>query len=153
MDIYAIVSPQGGSWNWQASGLRSHPGKAHGRRATRPLSKASMLQESMSGVRTFFRHCPSCGRRFEIRLVKKEQVASEVLDEKLERPENPIIARGMTPIIPTGPAPTILGNDVPSIVDIEDFQYTYKCKHCGHEWSEVHEKEQTYRAPEGYTGD
>jgi len=85
--------------------------------------------------------------------VKKERVALEELDEKLERPENPIIARGMTPIIPTGTAPTILSNDVPSIVDIEDFQYTYKCKHCGHGWSEVREKEQTYRAPEGYTGD
>lgn len=149
MDIYAIVSLR----KVHGTG-RNHAARAgHGRRATRPLSKADTQQESMSSVRTFFRHCPSCGRRFEIRLVKKERVASEELDEKLERPEDPIVVRGMTPIIPTGPAPTILSNDVPSIVDIEDFQYTYKCKHCAHEWSEVHEKEQTYRAPEGYTGD
>ncbi|HVC26596.1 MAG TPA: hypothetical protein VND40_00405 [Nitrososphaerales archaeon] len=107
----------------------------------------------MSGVRAFFRHCPSCGRRFEIRLVKKEQVDSEELNEKLERPVNPIIARAMTPILPTGAAPTVLSNDVPTIVDIEDFQFTYKCKHCGHEWSEVHKTEQSYAAPEGYTGD
>jgi len=24
----------------------------------------------------------------------------------------------------------------PTIVDVEEFQYNYKCKHCGHEWSE-----------------
>jgi hypothetical protein len=23
-------------------------------------------------------------------------------------------------------------------LDIEEFQYAYKCKHCGHEWSEKH---------------
>ena len=107
----------------------------------------------MSIVRTFLRHCPSCGRRFEIRLVKKELVDSQEMSEKLERPESPIIARSMTPINPAGPAPTVLSNEVPSIVDIEDFQYTYRCEHCGHEWSKVHKEEQSYRAPEGYTGD
>jgi hypothetical protein len=29
----------------------------------------------------------------------------------------------------------------PIIADIEEFQYTYKCKHCGHEWSEKHVEE------------
>jgi DNA-directed RNA polymerase subunit RPC12/RpoP len=107
----------------------------------------------MSDVRTFFRHCPSCGRRFEIRLVKKEQADSSELTEKLERPMNPITARSMSPIISTRSAPALLSNEAPSIVDIEDFRYSYKCKHCGHEWSEVRETERTFDAPEGYTGD
>jgi DNA-directed RNA polymerase subunit RPC12/RpoP len=107
----------------------------------------------MSGIRTFFRHCPSCGRRFEIRLVKKEAVDSEELNARLPRPVNPLMARAVTPALPTRSAPTLLSNEVPSIVDIEEFQYTYRCKHCGHEWSEVHEKEESYSAPEGYTGD
>jgi hypothetical protein len=34
-------------------------------------------------------------------------------------------ARGAT-------APLVVGEDIPVVVDIKDFQYTYKCKHCGH---------------------
>ena len=26
----------------------------------------------------------------------------------------------------------------PIVVDVEQFQYSYKCKHCGHEWTEKH---------------
>jgi len=78
---------------------------------------------------------------------------SEELNEKLAPPAGPLIARAKTPINLVGSAPTLLSNEVASIVDIEDFRFTYKCKHCGHEWSEVHEKEESYSAPEGYTGD
>ena len=98
----------------------------------------------MSGIRTFFRHCPSCGRRFEIRLVKKERVDSEAITE------------GLKPSAPSSPSRLSalpLSQDAPSIVDIEDFRYTYKCKHCGHEWSEVNRTESTFAAPDGYTGD
>jgi len=98
----------------------------------------------MSGIRTFFRHCPSCGRRFEIRLVRKEQVDSEEITEDLKR---------SVPSASIRPSGIILSQDAPSIVDVEDFQYTYKCKHCGHEWSEVQKTESTFAAPTGYTGD
>jgi uncharacterized Zn finger protein len=37
--------------------------------------------------------------------------------------------------------PVVVEEDVPVTVDIKEFQYTYKCKHCGHVWSETHEKE------------
>ena len=30
----------------------------------------------------------------------------------------------------------------PIILDVEDFQYTYKCGHCGHEWTEHRTKEE-----------
>jgi hypothetical protein len=111
----------------------------------------------MSAIRTFFRHCPSCGRRFEIRLVKKESVDSEDIEENLPRPVNPLITRAMVSN-PTNPVltksmPIGLSENAPSIVDIEDFRYTYKCRHCGHEWSEVHQTESSYDAPKGYTGD
>ena len=33
-------------------------------------------------------------------------------------------------------APLILQYSIPIEVDIEDFQYQYKCGLCGHEWSE-----------------
>jgi len=25
----------------------------------------------------------------------------------------------------------------PILVDVEEFRYTYKCGHCGHEWTEI----------------
>jgi len=35
----------------------------------------------------------------------------------------------------------VVEEKVPITIDVEDFQYTYKCKHCGHVWSELHTKE------------
>jgi len=78
-------------------------------------------------VRTFFRRCPYCGRRFEIRLVKKKLIGSEQVESKVEQ---------YTPVSVT--APVVLESDVPMIVEIDEFSYTYKCKHCGHQWSEDH---------------
>ena len=51
------------------------------------------------------------------------------------------------------PAVAVLAEDAPVVVDIEEFQYTYRCKHCGHQWSEVRDTERKFEAPEGYTGD
>ena len=31
--------------------------------------------------------------------------------------------------------------DVPMTMDVKDFRYTYKCKHCGHVWTEMREKD------------
>jgi len=76
-------------------------------------------------VRTFFRHCPSCGRRFEIRLVNKKLVASEQVESNMEH---------YTPVSVS--APLVLESNVPMAVEIDDFSYTYRCKHCGHQWSE-----------------
>jgi len=33
----------------------------------------------------------------------------------------------------------------PIIIDVEEFQYAYKCNHCGHEWSEKHVEEHKER--------
>jgi len=99
-------------------------------------------------VRTFFRHCPSCGRRFEIRLESKKPVDSESLTETGpvgHAPTSSIMARTVMPVM--------LSEDAAVIVDIEEFQYTYECKHCGHEWSEIQKTERKYDAPKGYTGD
>ena len=49
--------------------------------------------------------------------------------------------------------PILLAEDAPVVVRVEEFQYSYRCKHCGHEWSEVHETEHKFDAPKGYTGD
>ena len=104
----------------------------------------------MSEIRTFFRHCPACGRRFEIRLVGKELEDSEAFEEEA-RP-----ARAATPASVMGRSivvPTLVGQDKPTLVDVEEFQYAYKCKHCGHEWTEVRNVTESSAAPTGYTGD
>ena len=82
----------------------------------------------MAEVRTFFRHCPSCGRRFEIRLVNKKLIRSEQIESNMKE---------YTPLIS---GPLVLESDVPTVTEIDDFDYTYRCKHCGHQWSEEHFK-------------
>jgi uncharacterized Zn finger protein len=99
----------------------------------------------MSGVRTFFRHCPSCGRRFEIRLVSKKSLESESLTET--EPKGDLSAPSLLA------RPVTLTEEAPVIVDIDEFQYTYECKHCGHEWSEIHKTKREASKPKGYTGD
>jgi DNA-directed RNA polymerase subunit RPC12/RpoP len=103
----------------------------------------------MSSVSTFFRHCPYCGRRFEIRLVEKKKVDSAdiVEEEKIQSQTDPFL--GTTP----APLPIVLQENVPKIVDVKEFRYTYRCKHCGHQWSEFQKKDETVDSPEGYTGD
>jgi hypothetical protein len=77
--------------------------------------------------------------------VNKKLVGSEAFSEKEER----FRAAGSS----VRPAQAVVQEDVTSIVDVEEFQYQYRCKHCGHEWSEVHEAERTVNKPKGYTGD
>jgi uncharacterized Zn finger protein len=76
-------------------------------------------------VRTFFRRCPSCARRFEIRLVKKKLIDSQQIESSREQ------------ITPTSYYPPVMvESNVPMVVEVDDFSYTYRCKHCGHQWSE-----------------
>ncbi len=75
----------------------------------------------------FFRHCPECGRRFHIKLESKKLVTEH--RESVPR----LVPRAATA---RGGNPIILQQGTPIIIDVEEFQYLYKCKHCGHEWSE-----------------
>jgi predicted RNA-binding Zn-ribbon protein involved in translation (DUF1610 family) len=89
-------------------------------------------------IETYFRYCPQCGKRFHIRLVSKKEVSSH--EETIE--ETHYWARGT--FSPTGThsaGPAVLEESIPHTIEIEDFQYSYKCKHCGHEWTESHVEE------------
>ncbi|HXQ93227.1 MAG TPA: hypothetical protein VN739_09510 [Nitrososphaerales archaeon] len=87
----------------------------------------------MSNIETFFRRCPNCGKRFEIRLVSKELIETESIKE--ERP----ITGGYFGGYPGSYVQ--VGETEPVYVDVEKFKYSYKCKHCGHQWVEIREKE------------
>jgi len=92
----------------------------------------------MSEGRTFFRFCPACGKRFHITLVSKELVGEEV-DRAVSRHGTlqGISARGFSPAA----MPVLVEQDVPVIVTVEDFRYTYRCKHCGHAWMEMQKRQ------------
>ncbi|OLE91674.1 MAG: hypothetical protein AUF79_03075 [Crenarchaeota archaeon 13_1_20CM_2_51_8] len=81
----------------------------------------------------FFRHCPQCGRRFHIKLEAKKLVGVD--HESRSRPSRGVpLTGGMT----WQTMHAIVQDERPVVLDIEKFQYAYKCKHCGHEWSEKH---------------
>jgi uncharacterized Zn finger protein len=100
----------------------------------------------MSEIETIFRHCPACGRRFEIRLVRKETVS----DRKETTDVKTIVAPPGAPAVPMHGAaafssmasPLVVEEDVPVTVEITEFQYTYRCKHCGHQWAELRTTQQ-----------
>jgi hypothetical protein len=80
----------------------------------------------LSEVRNFFRICPSCGRRFHIKLVnKKLEKETKVATERRERTTPGfLLGSRYAPVLPT-----LLEVDVPVTVDVEDFEFHYKCKH------------------------
>jgi hypothetical protein len=79
----------------------------------------------------FFRHCPGCGRRFHIKLESKKLV-------HLDRESIPGIPAPLSVSQIRGAHPVLLVQEGsrPIVVDVEEFQYSYECQHCGHEWSE-----------------
>jgi len=99
----------------------------------------------MSNVTAFLRHCPSCGRRFEVRLTGKNEVGTERVNYPSTRAGTSswthMAARaGLGNVRST--SQTIwdshveVAEKVQVTVEKKGFQYSYRCKHCGHEWVE-----------------
>jgi len=92
----------------------------------------------MSEVKEFFRICPSCGRRFHIKLVSKKLVGERTEVESIKQAA---AYRTFGAYRGASWSPVTVEENVPITINIEDFEYSYKCKHCGHTWSELHETE------------
>ncbi len=92
----------------------------------------------MSEVSSFFRHCPSCGRRFHFKLVNKKlvDVKRETVEKNVVNPSGISASDGSAFAPASSFAPVPLQISIPVEVDIEDFLYQYRCGHCGHEWME-----------------
>jgi hypothetical protein len=91
----------------------------------------------------FFRHCPGCGRRFHIKLVSRKLV--DVERELIPTEE---VVTGSYGRLGSGP-PIVMVEGKPIIVRAEEFEYAYKCDHCGHEWAEKRFEEQTLQKGTG----
>ena len=100
----------------------------------------------MPSVTTFFRHCPSCGRRFEVRLVNKKLASTE--REAYETTSGGTSSTSgigakigydfapRSPGVLTHDGYVVLNAKVRVTVERKEFQYAYKCGHCGHQWIE-----------------
>ena len=101
----------------------------------------------MSEIKTFFRTCPACGKRFEIRLKEKKLVEKERIERTEPVRKDYLSNAGSTGLVSGAgiPAPwpgsVVVAESEPTVIDMEEFQYSYKCKHCGHEWLERHVEE------------
>ena len=106
---------------------------------------------TMSGIKVFFRHCPSCGRRFELRLVSRVEISDE--EENLTAKESAIAQSERKETVQMLDPETPITLSIPEIQEIKEFRYSYQCKHCGHEWSEKAVQVVREQANSGYTGD
>ncbi len=102
-----------------------------------PVAPESAQRSGRSLVE-FFRHCPECGRGFHIKLESKKRLS---LDRETIRRPKATMMRGPAGGVGRGRGDLpyqriIVYEGEPIIIDIEELQYNYKCKHCGHEWSE-----------------
>jgi len=105
----------------------------------------------MSEIKAFLRFCPSCGQRFHVRLVGEELVGTDVGKATVEQPAAP--AAPAAPGRQAGRTVAEAFGSAQLMVEEDEYQFSYKCKHCGHEWSERHVKEVKGNEPRGYTGD
>ena len=82
-------------------------------------------------------HCPGCGRRFHVKLESKKLLSSHT--EKIpSKVVGGMVFRGAT--VATTPSYIVVQEGKPLIIGHEEFQYAYKCGHCGHEWTETRTK-------------
>ena len=105
----------------------------------------------MSALGRFFRHCPSCGRRFEIRLVSKNEVGDEGETWRAKEYALSLGTRKESNLLLESDHPATV--EAQEVEEIKEFRYNYKCKHCGHEWSEERVETTRHKGDPGYKGD
>ena len=89
----------------------------------------------MAGARVFFKRCPKCGNRFEVKETRKELEDVEVHTEESSK-STPIYAGA----IRAATGASRVSKETFSVY-MAHYRHTYTCKQCGHEWSETEVKE------------
>jgi DNA-directed RNA polymerase subunit RPC12/RpoP len=99
---------------------------------------------SMPKLGTLLRRCPSCGHRFHVKLVSEGLLSDKKTEEPISRDEPLRIGTGgYQGGIPRGRGytPTMVHEEGTLTTDIKEFEDSYKCGRCGHQWSEKREEE------------
>jgi hypothetical protein len=117
----------------------------------------------MPGIGTFFRHCPSCGKRFHVKLIGEELIGEELVGEETRPGVSTESHHAVLSIKSTatsrhdesGVAGPLGAEGDQTVAGSEKFQYSFKCQHCGHEWTEEHFENLKAKigGKAGYTGD
>lgn len=83
---------------------------------------------------TVFKKCPMCGKRFEVEHTGESvEKKTDVVTEEKPVPTPSLMAPVSLPDIPVKPPPTVT---VAEQIEEDDYTETYKCRHCGHVWTE-----------------
>jgi uncharacterized Zn finger protein len=90
---------------------------------------------------TIFKKCPNCGKRFEVEHTGEsvERKTEVVTEEKLISNPSMMAPNPMTPLLdtPYSNPPAVM---VDELLEEDEYTESYKCKHCGHVWTEKHEE-------------
>jgi DNA-directed RNA polymerase subunit RPC12/RpoP len=91
-------------------------------------------------VPTIFKKCPNCGKRFEVEHTGEsvERKSEVVMEEKVISPAS-LLASPQSPMLgPSVQSPPPVR--VAESIEEDEYTETYKCKHCGHVWTEKHDE-------------
>ena len=107
-----------------------------------------------SKVETFFRHCPSCGRRFEIILESAKEVETVSSDRSTQKPKLRIgLKPGTIGEFRRRGILVLTYEKTNRFEENKRVKLTFKCGHCGHEWSERRFREAEAETSPEYGGD
>jgi transposase-like protein len=91
-------------------------------------------------VPTLFKKCPSCGKRFEVEHTGEsvDKKMETVTEEKMASTTSLMAANSGVPL-PDAPARIPPTTTVTETIEEDVYTESYRCKHCGHVWTEEHE--------------
>jgi len=73
---------------------------------------------------------------------EEESPSPTAMQDQVAPQSDPISSSRSTSLYPSGYA-LLSESKQPVILDIKEFTYAYKCRHCGHMWSEVHTEQKS----------
>ncbi|MDA4137305.1 MAG: hypothetical protein OK449_09965 [Thaumarchaeota archaeon] len=94
----------------------------------------------------FLKKCPSCGKRYEVthtsEFVEKKVGMGSAEESSFSSPMSEgVVEGGVYPITEAEKVSNSPIVEVEVPVEQDTYTETYTCKHCGHVWSEIHEKD------------
>jgi len=93
--------------------------------------------------------CPNCHHLFSVVTEEKGQLIDDEKSEAVEATVPEKMEEALDFINPVGQVPMSGSKGKVEEVDDLTYEYKFKCKHCGYEWTEMKEKESVEKGPDG----